>query len=77
MGPRRVGKTVLLFQAIEELMKGGPVDPANICYFSVDTPIYNGIGLEELVKIFFEISGGKNASDLYILFDEIQYLKDW
>ncbi|WP_188936707.1 ATP-binding protein [Puia dinghuensis] len=76
MGPRRVGKTVMLFHTIQELIDSN-VPPPNICYFSVETPIYNGIGLEELLKIFIEINGAKSRSNLFIFFDEIQYLKNW
>ena len=42
MGPRRVGKTVMLFHAIDELIKQG-ISPQKIIYLSVDTPIYNNI----------------------------------
>ena len=76
MGPRRVGKTVLLFQSIQELIKQG-ISPSRICYFSVETPIYNGIGLEELLNMFLEVSGQNAKEELFIFFDEIQYLKNW
>ncbi|HVU55613.1 MAG TPA: ATP-binding protein [Puia sp.] len=76
MGPRRVGKTVLLFHSIQELIKRD-VSPSKICYFSVETPIYNGIGLEELLKMFLEVSGYDAKQELFIFFDEIQYLKNW
>ncbi|MCW3103399.1 MAG: ATPase superfamily-like protein [Bacteroidetes bacterium] len=77
MGPRRVGKTVMLFQSVQELItQGVPVN--NICYLSVETPIYNGIGLDELLNYYFEITNNnRNSTGLYIFFDEIQYLKNW
>ena len=37
MGPRRVGKTVMLIQAIQALIESG-VAPKTIAYVSVDTP---------------------------------------
>lgn len=76
MGPRRVGKTVLIFHTIQGLIDKG-IPPKNICYLSVETPIYNGIGLEELLHYLFEITGNKPNTELYIFFDEIQYLKAW
>jgi len=76
MGPRRVGKTVLLYHTIQKLITDG-VSPSSICYFSVETPIYNGMALEELIKLFFEIADDKKKSVFYIFFDEIQYLKNW
>lgn len=45
MGPRRVGKTILMYHAIQRLINEG-VSPQNIIYISVETPIYNKIYLE-------------------------------
>lgn len=76
MGPRRVGKTVLLFHSIQELLTAGvPAD--NICYFSIETPLYNGIALEELVNLYLTLRKKSTAEATYIYFDEIQYLKGW
>ncbi len=77
MGPRRVGKTVLLFQTIQELIDAKQADAKRICYISIETPIYTGISLEELVNLFKEINDHQDHSGLFIIFDEIQYLKDW
>lgn len=38
MGPRRVGKTVMLYHSIQRLIDEG-VSPQNIIYVSVETPI--------------------------------------
>ncbi len=77
MGPRRVGKTVMIHHTIERLIKSG-YPPAQIAYFSVDHPLYNGLSLEEFIKLYSE-SNGLNVSTTptYIFFDEIQYLKNW
>lgn len=76
MGPRRVGKTVMLYHAIRELLDS-KVHPRAILYVSLETPIYTGLSLERLLGYFQEISGHKRDDNLYIFFDEIQYLKDW
>lgn len=76
MGPRRVGKTVLLYQMIQELIDSG-VNPLKICYLSIETPIYTGIGLEQLFKYCREANGYEDYNDYYVFYDEIQYLKDW
>jgi predicted AAA+ superfamily ATPase len=78
MGPRRVGKTVMLFHLTEALIKAG-ADPRRICYVSVEHPIFNGLGLDDLVHLAREAAGAA-ADDVRgctFLFDEIQYLKDW
>ncbi len=77
MGPRRVGKSVMLFHTIEKLIQDG-VAPIRIIYLSVDTPLYNGIALEELFLLAKEAIGDSDEKDTYFVFyDEIQYLKDW
>ncbi|MDP5169247.1 MAG: ATP-binding protein [Bacteroidia bacterium] len=76
MGPRRVGKTVLLFHLIQDLIDHG-VSPKSICYLSIENPIYNGLSLEGLLHYFLEITEQGISEDLYLIFDEIQYLRDW
>ncbi|MDU9049868.1 MAG: ATP-binding protein [Candidatus Electrothrix sp. Rat3] len=77
MGPRRVGKTVILHHTIQNLIDSG-YDPNKIGYFSVDHPIYNGLGLEELLELFSAATETNYHEDeCYIFFDEIQYLKNW
>lgn len=78
MGPRRVGKTVMLFHTVQKLISDG-VPAQNIIYISVETPIYNKIHLEHLFNLAKRILGKSETDDsqYYVLFDEIQYLKDW
>ncbi|MFC1588564.1 AAA family ATPase, partial [Planctomycetota bacterium] len=77
MGPRRVGKTVLIHHLIGQLISDG-IHPQRICYFSVDHPIYNGLSLEDFIEYFRKSTGIDFAHDsIYIFFDEIQYLKNW
>lgn len=78
MGPRRVGKTVMIYHAIQRLIGEG-VPAQNIIYISVETPIYNKIYLEQLFNLSKQILNKDVRSDeeYYVFFDEIQYLKDW
>ena len=78
MGPRRVGKTVMIYHTIDRLIRDG-VSPKNIIYISVETPIYNQIYLEQLFVLSKQILGKaeKRDEEFYVFFDEIQYLKDW
>lgn len=77
MGPRRVGKTVMIFHSIDRLLRQG-VSPQKIIYLSIDTPIYNGLNLEELFSMARQMLGKSDDPDgFYVFFDEIQYLKDW
>ena len=76
MGPRRVGKTVLLKHAVQHLMDRG-ASPRHIAYLSVDSPVYMQKSLEELAEYAWQESGRKAGEPAFLLLDEIQYLKDW
>ena len=77
MGPRRVGKTVMIFHTIDRLIKNG-VNPQKIIYISIDTPIYNGVSLEQIFAYAREaLKQPDNHEGFYVFYDEIQYLKDW
>jgi hypothetical protein len=77
MGPRRVGKTVLLHQVVQALLQDG-VAPHRICYVSVDHPILNGCSLETFLRHYVDAARLPDDDEpSYLIFDEIQYLKGW
>lgn len=76
MGPRRVGKTVMMHHSVHKLMNEG-IAPQNIHFIGIDNPIYINMGLEELYALSREASGRPEPDGQYVFFDEIQYLKDW
>ena len=76
MGPRRVGKTVLIYHTVQSLLDNG-IDPLKIAYVSIETPIYNNISLEQLFGYCRKATKLDNLKGWFIFFDEIQYLKDW
>lgn len=76
MGPRRVGKTVIIYHLIQEIINKGE-NPKKVLYLSIDAPIYNSIPLEKLLNIFTEGKEIGKAGIKYVFFDEIQYLKNW
>lgn len=77
MGPRRVGKTYLIHHTIAHLIASG-ADPRSIAYLAIDQPLFNGLGMEELLGHTFDIADQGRSEDLrYVFFDEIQYLKNW
>ena len=76
MGPRRVGKTVLLHHLIQRLLDGGRFAPRDIAYVSLDQPLYSRLSIEDLAQALREASGSSRLPGLLCL-DEIQYLADW
>lgn len=76
MGPRRVGKSVLLHHAIQRLIVEGR-DSKSIFYVSIDSPLYAGKSLDSLLRVYGEVTGRADFNECLVIFDEIQYLKGW
>jgi predicted AAA+ superfamily ATPase len=47
MGPRRVGKTVLMHHAIDALLTRKGVRNNKICFINIENPLYLNMGLEQ------------------------------
>ena len=76
MGPRRVGKTVLLHHVIAQLLSDGRYERLDIAFVSLDQPLYTRLSIEELAQELRAASGGTGLPRMLFL-DEIQYLRDW
>lgn len=76
MGPRRVGKTVMMFHTIDQLINDA-INPQKIFFIGIDNPIYVQLGLEDILDLCKEALKITHLEDCYVFFDEIQYLKDW
>ncbi len=81
VGVRRSGKTTLIFQLIDFLLKKG-VDPKNICYVQMDDEEFSFYDKNKLIKQvideYQEICEKNIEKDrIYFLFDEIQYIDTW
>jgi len=78
-GPRRIGKSTLLYQLIQQLIKEG-VEPNQIIYYSFDDPaLYTQkIEIDEFINYIMKLSATQNGkSPKYLFFDEIQKLERW
>ncbi len=77
LGSRQVGKTVLLQHTIKYLLDIGTA-PENVFYVSMDNPLYAGMELETMLKLYLEIQGHNEIENrLFVFFDGIQYVHDW
>ena len=74
-GLRRVGKTTLIYQIIDELLKKG-VAPYHILYFSFDETKYD---LESMISQYeLEVlQGNISGRKIFLFLDEIQKLEGW
>lgn len=73
LGPRRVGKTFMIKQLINDTIENG-FDPKSILFASIDAPVYSGMSLEQFVSLMPEVDKEKSR---IVVFDEIQYLRNW
>lgn len=76
MGPRRVGKTVMMYHTIQELIKEN-IEPQKIFFIGIDNPIYMHLSLEDILLLAKQAVQLENIEGCFVFFDEIQYLKDW
>jgi len=67
-GPRRSGKSTLLYRVIKTLVE----DKKNVLYLNFDDEALRGMTLEEVVDIFAEY---KDIDYLFV--DEVQHCKNW
>ncbi|NOY64224.1 MAG: AAA family ATPase, partial [Nitrospirae bacterium] len=74
-GLRRVGKTTLMYQVINELLGSG-IPPYNILYFTFDEIRYD---LSEIIRTYEAevLKEDIKNKKIYIFLDEIQKLNDW
>jgi uncharacterized protein len=75
LGPRRVGKTVLMGHLIQRLLAEGTT-PTAIAYVEMDHPLLHGQSLESLIGQIEQLTGPVEGTR-YLFFDEVQSHKDW
>ncbi len=76
LGPRRVGKTVLIRHLIANLLKV-QIPGVRIAYVEMDHPLLHGRSLEALLRLIEAATPSAAGAERYLFFDEIQSHKDW
>lgn len=74
-GARQVGKTTLLMQAVDDLLKSG-VPAANIIYVTFDHPVIKIAGIEAVLSAWREREPKQEGVE-YVFLDEAQFVRDW
>jgi len=75
LGPRRVGKTILIQHLVGELLGSG-VQGRRCAYLEMDHPMLHGLSLESLIGLI-EAATPEVQGLRFLFFDEIQSHKDW
>ena len=76
LGPRRVGKTTVLYQTVRHLIAHG-VAPGRIWWLRMDHPLLLQASLGDLARSLLNGSGATVERPLYLMLDEIVYAGDW
>ncbi len=74
-GARQIGKTTLIMQAIDSLLKDG-VPASNILYTTFDHPLLKLAGVDAALSAWREREPKKDGPE-YIFLDEAQFIRDW
>lgn len=84
IGPRRVGKSTLIYQAINYLLEDKKIDKKRILLFSGDDPSLffdENDKLSDVLEVYFNEILQERISNLsskvYIFIDEIHFIKNW
>ncbi|HMT07847.1 MAG TPA: ATP-binding protein [Pyrinomonadaceae bacterium] len=78
-GPRRIGKSTLLLQLIDQLLSDG-IAPEKLVYYSFDDPALetSKVRVDELIDTTMKlIANEKSTGPTYLFLDEIQKLDRW
>ena len=76
LGPRRVGKTTVLYQTVRRLIKAG-ISAGKIWWLRLDHPLLVQESLGEIVSVLLEGSRATTSDPLYLMLDEIVYAESW
>ena len=80
IGPRRTGKTTIIYQLINELIEN--IDPKRFLFFTADDPAllpYKENLFENIIKTYYEeiLAEHRRGEQVYIFIDEIHFLENW
>ncbi len=76
LGPRRVGKTTVLYQTVRHLISEG-VSPDRIWWMRLDHPVLMREDLSRLVRQAMNAAGATPDRPVYLMLDELVYIEDW
>lgn len=76
LGPRRVGKTTVLYQTVRALLKQN-VPAERIWWLRMDHPLLIQADLGDLVRAVLSSSSATGDRPAYLMLDELVYAKSW
>lgn len=76
LGPRRVGKSTVMYQTVAELISQG-VPPHRLLWLRLDHPLLMPVALGDLIRAALPRSGASDDGPVYVFLDELTYAKNW
>jgi predicted AAA+ superfamily ATPase len=76
LGPRRVGKTTVMYQTVRHLLGAG-LDPQSLWWLRLDHPLLLRESLGDLVRAILDSTSAEHARPATLLLDEVVYARDW
>ncbi|MCA9278051.1 MAG: ATP-binding protein [Phycisphaeraceae bacterium] len=76
IGPRRVGKTVTMYQTIQSLIEAG-VHPQRLWFLNLDHPLLMNYELDAWVRAITKRFGADESRPLYLFLDEVSMSHNW
>ncbi|WP_419551969.1 ATP-binding protein [Candidatus Poriferisodalis sp.] len=82
LGPRRVGKTTVLYQTVARLLAAG-IERHRIWWLRLDHPLFMDVPLGEIVQSMIAFARSSSAQEvsperpIFVFLDEVTYADDW
>lgn len=76
LGPRRVGKTTVMYQTVRRLLEVG-IKRDRLWWFRLDHPLFIDVPLGDLLSPALDSVAASTEDPLFVFLDELVYAKDW
>lgn len=76
LGPRRVGKTTVMYQTVQHLLDAG-IPPHRLWWLRLDHPFLMDMSLDALVRVVIEVVQATPQEPAFLFLDELVYARDW
>lgn len=76
LGPRRVGKSTVLYQTVRHLVSE-LVEPTRVWWLRLDHPLLLQESLGDLVRTIVAAAKADEKRPVYLMLDEVVYANDW
>ena len=76
LGPRRVGKSTVMYQTVQKLIDAG-ISINKLWWLRLDHPLLMQISLGTLVRFIVNVSNASEDNPAYVFLDELTYAKEW